>query len=189
MKKGVLRLGLLAAGIVPVWLLRTLPARCPFPVPSRTFTTGWTTLPDPGPPGDADPWCLSDGEIEERFLNRETADWSPGETLVYWRELGAVVTGFDPDDSVHDRILVARCPTNLADVVTGTLEGKVTGELAAAVRSSYDLQYQHHEREMRARATRDHLLGEIRSRPCERGMRGLRTAIARDREKAVPSHR
>lgn len=172
-----------AAGIVPLWLLRTLPARCPFPVPSRTFTTDWTTLPDPHPSRDTDPWGFSDSEIEERFLCRETEDWSLGETLVYWRELGAVVTEFDPDDPVRDRILVAERATTLAGVVTGTLEGKITGELAAAVRSSYDLQYRYQEREARARAVRDHLVGEIRSWPRERGMEGLRATISRDRER------
>jgi hypothetical protein len=102
---------------------------------------------------------------------------------VYWRELGAVVTEFDPDDPVRDRILVAERATTLAGVVTGTLEGKITGELAAAVRSSYDLQYRYQEREARARAVRDHLVGEIRSWPRERGMEGLRATISRDRER------
>jgi predicted RNA-binding Zn-ribbon protein involved in translation (DUF1610 family) len=169
-----------ASGIVPVWLLRKCPARCPVPVPSRTFATAWTRKADAWYPDRRHPAAAPDDRIEEDFLNAETVHWSLDETLVCWRELGAVLAEFDADDPDRERMILRGRPTTLVEVVSRALGGELLAEFAASIQSAYDHYYECAAREERARVDRDRLLGEVRRVLREHERERLRSADLKD---------
>lgn len=131
-------------------------------MPSRTFTTAWTGRADARLPGDIHPLSLADGLIEAHLLEPETAHWSVSETIIYWRELGAVLAQFDPDDPDHERMHLRGEPMSLTDLVSRTLVGKIDQGFAASISESYRTYYELVETETAAQAVRERLLKEIR---------------------------
>jgi hypothetical protein len=151
-----------AAGIVPVWLLKKFPARCPVQVPSRTFVTAWTRKEEPALPERLHPLSIPENEIDRYFLDREEDRWSLGPTLVYWRELGAVLAEFDADDHDHGRMTLRREPTTLVDVVTRALDGALQREFNASISDRYTTYYRLIERELVAEREHERLVREVR---------------------------
>ena len=151
-----------ASGIVPVWLLKKFPARSPFQVPSRTFITAWTRKAESRLPGHLHPLTISENEIDRYFLDRETDPWSIGQTILYWRELGAILAEFDADDPDHQRMILGRRPTTLIDLVTRVLDGEIDREFIASISSSYDTYYELIEREKVAEREHERLGKEVR---------------------------
>lgn len=150
------------AGIVPVWLLKKYPARSPFPELSRTFVTAWTRRADPSLPKDLSPLAIAEEEIDRYFLDCETVRWSVDQTLIYWRELEAVLAEFDVDDPDHQRVLLRGRPTTLAELVAQTLNDDIHREFAASIGDSYGRYYKLVELEEMARMRHERLVREVR---------------------------
>ena len=150
------------SGIVPVWLLKKFPARSPFQVPARTFVTAWTRRADPRLSDNFRPLTLPDDEIDRYFLDRETDPWSVDPTVIYWRELGAVLAEFDAADPDHQRMILRGRPTTLTDLVTRALAGDLRGEFTASINYSYTEYYELIEKEKEAEREHERLVREVR---------------------------
>lgn len=148
------------AGIVPVWLLRKFPARCPFTVPSQTFVTAWARRAEPSLSDDLHPLRLRDEEVDRCFLDAVTVAWSLDPVLVWWRELGAVLAVFDA--AGPDRLLLGDRAVRLPGLVGMTLDGKVRDGFAAAIGQAYDRHYELVEAGRIAEIGHARLLGEVR---------------------------
>ncbi|HIH04085.1 MAG TPA: hypothetical protein HA263_09670 [Methanoregulaceae archaeon] len=151
-----------ASGIVPVWLLKKFPARSPFRVPARTFVTAWRRRTEPRLPESLHPLAISEDEIDLYFLDRETIPWSVSQTVIYWRELGAVLAEFDADDPDHQRVVLRGRPTTLVELVVGALDGEIHREFTASINYSYSEYYGLIEKEKVAQREHERLAREVR---------------------------
>lgn len=130
-----------AAGIVPVRLLKKYPARSPFPELSRTFVTAWTRRADPSLPKDLSPLAIAEEEIDRYFLDAGTVPWYVDSTVIYLRELGAVLAEFDGDDPDRERMTLRGRPTTLAELVARVLNGNIYREFTESLSDSYGRYY------------------------------------------------